>query len=81
VRDPPDVRLVVQHRLVEVLFADAELDEIKPDPADVAGFDAFMERYVQALPILQAARRSAGLLIRQTRSVATGSGGLRGCLS
>ena len=59
-RDPPDVRLVVQHRLVEVLFADAELDEIKPDPADVAGFDAFMERYVQALPILQAAVAQRG---------------------
>ncbi len=37
------------------VFADAELDEIKPDPTDVAGFDAFLQRYVQALPVQQAA--------------------------
>src|SRR6478752_873392 len=37
------------------VFADAELDEVKPDPVDVAGFDAFMQRYVQALPVQQAA--------------------------
>jgi sugar (pentulose or hexulose) kinase len=37
------------------VFADAELDEVKPDPIDVAGFDAFMQRYVQALPVQQAA--------------------------
>jgi sugar (pentulose or hexulose) kinase len=37
------------------VFAGAELDEVKPDPADVAGFDAFLQRYVQALPVQQAA--------------------------
>ena len=37
------------------VFADAELDEVKPDPTDVAGFDAFMQRYVRALPVQQAA--------------------------
>ena len=37
------------------MFADADLDEVKPDPADVAGFDAFMQRYVEALPVQRAA--------------------------
>jgi sugar (pentulose or hexulose) kinase len=41
--------------LTSTVFADAELDEIAPDPADVAGFDAFMQRYVRALPVQQAA--------------------------
>ena len=36
--------------LASRVFAHAELDEIKPDPADVAGFDAFMQRYVRRCP-------------------------------
>ena len=31
--------------LTSSVFAGAELDEITPDPADVAGFDAFLQRY------------------------------------
>ncbi|MEU4689517.1 FGGY-family carbohydrate kinase [Actinoplanes sp. NPDC023714] len=38
-----------------VVFADAELDTAAPDPADVEGFNAFMRRYIAALPIQQAA--------------------------
>jgi sugar (pentulose or hexulose) kinase len=41
--------------LTSKVFADADLDEVKPEPADVAGFDAFMHRYLQALPVQQAA--------------------------
>jgi len=41
--------------LTTSVFAGAELDEITPAPADVAGFDAFLQRYVQALPVQQAA--------------------------
>jgi len=41
--------------LATQVFAGAELDEIKPDPADVAGFDAFTKRYVEALPVQRAA--------------------------
>lgn len=37
------------------VFAGAELDEVKPDPTDVAGFDSFMQRYIQALPVQRAA--------------------------
>ena len=37
------------------VFADAALDTVEPDPADVAGFDAFMQRYVAALPVERAA--------------------------
>ena len=37
------------------VFAGADLDTITPDPADTAGFDAFITRYVAALPIQQAA--------------------------
>lgn len=41
--------------LTTSVFADARLDTAEPDPADVAGFTAFMRRYVAALPIEQAA--------------------------
>ena len=41
--------------LADNVFAAAELDVIKPDVADVAGFDVFMHRYVQALPVQRAA--------------------------
>jgi sugar (pentulose or hexulose) kinase len=37
------------------VFADSNLETTKPDPADVAGFDAFIERYVAALPVERAA--------------------------
>ena len=37
------------------VFADAELEAVRPDPADVAGFDAFMQRYIRALPVQRAA--------------------------
>jgi sugar (pentulose or hexulose) kinase len=41
--------------LSTVVFAGAQLDTAEPDAADVAGFNAFMERYVAALPVQQAA--------------------------
>ncbi len=41
--------------LTTAVFADARLDTVAPDAADVAGFDAFMTRYVAALPVQQAA--------------------------
>ncbi|MEU4420863.1 FGGY-family carbohydrate kinase [Actinoplanes sp. NPDC024001] len=41
--------------LTTSVFAGAELDTAEPAPADVAGFNAFMERYVAALPVQQAA--------------------------
>ena len=37
------------------VFRGASLRTVEPDPADVAGFDAFMERYVAALPVERAA--------------------------
>jgi sugar (pentulose or hexulose) kinase len=37
------------------VFAGAELEAVEPDPADVIGFDAFMQRYVAGLPVQQAA--------------------------
>ena len=41
--------------LADRVFAGADVDEIAPDPADVAGFNAFIERYIEALPVQQAA--------------------------
>ena len=41
--------------LAERVFAGAELETTEPDPADVAGFAAFIERYVAALPVERAA--------------------------
>lgn len=37
------------------VFAGIELETVDPDPTDVAGFDAFIERYVAALPVERAA--------------------------
>lgn len=37
------------------VFAGAELSTAEPEPADVEGFDAFMRRYVAALPVQEAA--------------------------
>ncbi|MFC7486131.1 xylulokinase [Knoellia sp. CPCC 206453] len=37
------------------VFADAVLCTVDPQPEDVAGFDSFMKRYVQALPVVRAA--------------------------
>lgn len=37
------------------VFADAPLETMEPDRVDVEGFDAFMERYVAALPVERAA--------------------------
>jgi sugar (pentulose or hexulose) kinase len=37
------------------VFADTELDTVVPDPADVSGFDAFIQRYAAALPVERAA--------------------------
>jgi sugar (pentulose or hexulose) kinase len=37
------------------VFADVDLLTVDPDPDEVAGFDAFMDRYIAALPVEQAA--------------------------
>src|SRR3712207_3703197 len=37
------------------VFANVTLDTMEPNPADVAGFDAFIQRYVAALPVERAA--------------------------
>ncbi len=44
--------------LEHTAFAQVESNEIAPDPADVAGFDAFLERYRAALPAADAAATS-----------------------
>jgi sugar (pentulose or hexulose) kinase len=43
------------------VFAGATLQTVEPDPADVAGFDAFMRRYVAALPVERAAVDHVGI--------------------
>ena len=37
------------------VFTGTSLQTVEPDPVDVAGFDAFMQRYVAALPVERAA--------------------------
>jgi sugar (pentulose or hexulose) kinase len=37
------------------VFADTALDTVEPDPSDVVGFEAFIERFVDALPVERAA--------------------------
>ena len=41
--------------LTDEVFADAPLETSRPDPADVGGFDTFIQRYVAALPVQRAA--------------------------
>jgi sugar (pentulose or hexulose) kinase len=38
-----------------VFADDSTLATVEPDPQDVAGFDAFIQRYVAALPVERAA--------------------------
>jgi hypothetical protein len=37
------------------VFANTALDTVEPAAPDVAGFDAFIERFVDALPVERAA--------------------------
>ena len=41
--------------LTSHIFADDKLETVEPDPTDVTNFDAFMRRYVAALPVERAA--------------------------
>ncbi|GAA3614895.1 xylulokinase [Microlunatus ginsengisoli] len=41
--------------LADEVFAAAALETVEPDGGDVAGFDAFMQRWVAALPVQRAA--------------------------
>ncbi|WP_336029905.1 xylulokinase [Geodermatophilus sp. FMUSA9-8] len=50
---PPD-RSLADH-LETTVFPGADVRTAQPDPADVAGFDAFVQRYVAALPVERAA--------------------------
>jgi MYXO-CTERM domain-containing protein len=47
--------------LETAVFTGADLRTAEPDPADVAGFDAFMQRYVAALPVERAAVAHLGI--------------------
>ncbi len=51
----PAASLSLQDYLTDRVFADAKLDVLDPEPDDVAGFAAFIERYRAALPVQQAA--------------------------
>ncbi|WP_448614749.1 xylulokinase [Modestobacter sp. URMC 112] len=46
--------------LETAVFAGASQQTVEPDPADVAGFDEFMQRYVAALPVERAAVAHVG---------------------
>jgi sugar (pentulose or hexulose) kinase len=43
------------------VFAGADLQTVQPDPADVAGFTAYVQRYVAALPVERAAVEHLGI--------------------
>lgn len=47
--------------LSESVFADAEIQTMEPDPADVAGFEKFMDRYRAGLAIEKSATESLKL--------------------
>lgn len=41
--------------LNQVIFADAAVDTVEPDPIEVAGFQAYLNDYERALPVMRAA--------------------------
>jgi hypothetical protein len=43
------------------VFTGTKLQTVDPDPIDVEGFDAFMRRYVAALPVERAAVEHVGV--------------------
>jgi sugar (pentulose or hexulose) kinase len=47
------------------VFAGTSLQTAEPDPIDIAGFDAFMQRYVAALPVERAAVEHVGVGTQQ----------------
>ena len=51
--------------LDSTVFAGTSLLTADPDPIDVAGFDAFMQRYIAALPVERAAVDHVGVGTRQ----------------
>ncbi len=55
------------------VFTGANLQTVEPDPIDVAGFDAFMQRYVAALPVERAAVEHVGVGPRQAADTETTS--------
>jgi sugar (pentulose or hexulose) kinase len=61
--------------LDSTVFTDTRLRTAEPEPVDVAGFDAFMQRYVAALPVERAAVDHVGIGHRpaEPRNADTGS--------
>jgi sugar (pentulose or hexulose) kinase len=53
------------------VFAGTSLQTAEPEPIDVAGFDAFMQRYVAALPVERAAVDHVGIGHRRSESRTT----------
>ncbi|WP_138733783.1 xylulokinase [Modestobacter excelsi] len=53
------------------VFTGTSLKTTEPDPTDVAGFDAFMERWVAALPVERAAVEHVGIGSRRTDTTTT----------
>ncbi len=61
----PAGRSLAEH-LDTTVFAGASLQTVEPEPGDVAGFQAFLQRYVAALPVERAAVEHVGLGTRPT---------------
>jgi sugar (pentulose or hexulose) kinase len=61
------------HYLDTTVFAGTSLQTHLPEPSDVAGFDAFMQRYVAALPVERAAVAHVGIGRPQTATTGTTS--------
>ncbi|MFD2092671.1 xylulokinase [Blastococcus deserti] len=59
--------------LETTVFPGASVQTAEPDPVDVAGFDAFMQRYVAALPVERAAVDHVTVGRRQTADPETTS--------
>jgi sugar (pentulose or hexulose) kinase len=60
-------RSLADHLAVTV-FPGTSLRTAEPDPVDVAGFDAFMERYVAGLPVERAAVAHLGVAVTEEQS-------------
>jgi len=58
--------------LDDAVFTGTSLQTHQPDPIDVAGFDAFMQRYVAALPVERAAVDHVGIGSRRAEPQTAG---------
>jgi hypothetical protein len=52
---PPQPRTRIERLPEHPFFAETALDTVEPDTSDIAGFDAFIQRFKEIMPVERAA--------------------------